>query len=243
MPQKLVWKQVCNLMQVENDGYLNEDLIRWHKWLIGYSYHLKIRVNTWEMCNAIASCAIYESVAIRGPLKRHIRSWVIQADILAKVITQKKSKHLVSSVLNDIHDDIPNNGLESSFPVITNPFHVLIMLHAWISFYGTRKIWPVKLLGPWEKKWQVHVHWVAAGNRDIKTPKYDWNMCICTQAVKAHSLNEILMLIVVLRVNHSTDLTTTALLYSNLLLAIKLKMVALKQSEPWDNCYSLHADC
>ena len=84
--------------------------------------------------------------------------------------------------------------------------------------WGIRKISLVKLLDQWEvnsnfwKKWQVNVHWVAAGNRYVRHLMYDRNAYPGTHMMKAHSLNEILRLILLMRVNQSTDLTTKSLL-------------------------------
>ena len=64
---------------------------------------------------------------------------------------------------------------------------------------------------------------------------YDKNVCPGTQMVKVHSQNEVLRLIVALRVDKSTDLTTRSYHNFSLIIAIQLKTVALVQSESPDH--------
>ena len=52
---------------------------------------------------------------------------------------------------------------------------------------------------------------VTAGNEGVNIPTYNRNAHHGTLVVEVHNLNEILKLIVVLRMNQSSDLTTAAL--------------------------------
>ena len=55
-----------------------------------------------KKCNAIAYHAVHESMTMKESLKWHIMSENNQADLIIKVITGHKQKHLVSLVLYDI---------------------------------------------------------------------------------------------------------------------------------------------
>ena len=55
-------------------------------------------------CSAIAYHAIHESVAIGQSLIGHIRSEDNLANLLTKVVTGKKRKHLLSLVLSERYD-------------------------------------------------------------------------------------------------------------------------------------------
>ena len=57
-----------------------------------------------EKCNIIAWHAIHKSVTIGESLTGHVRSYDSPADLLTKVITGHKRKHLVSLVLYGIND-------------------------------------------------------------------------------------------------------------------------------------------
>ena len=58
-----------------------------------------------KMCNVIAYHALCKSVGMGETLKGHIRSEDNTADLLTKVVTGCKHKHLVSLVLYDIYDE------------------------------------------------------------------------------------------------------------------------------------------
>ena len=53
--------------------------------------------NLMKKCNAIAYHAIHQSVLMKESLTEHIRSENNPADLLTKVITRQKRKHLVST--------------------------------------------------------------------------------------------------------------------------------------------------
>ena len=57
-----------------------------------------------KQCNAIAYLAIHESVAMRASLTGHTRSEDNSADLLTKIVTGQKQKHLMSLVLYDMYD-------------------------------------------------------------------------------------------------------------------------------------------
>ena len=57
-----------------------------------------------KKCNAIAYHAIHEHVAMGESLTEHVWSEKHPADLLTKVVTWQKRRHLVSLVLNDIYD-------------------------------------------------------------------------------------------------------------------------------------------
>ena len=54
--------------------------------------------------NVIASHAIHKSVAMKESSTLHMKSKDNLADLLSKLITEQKRKHLVSKVLHDIFD-------------------------------------------------------------------------------------------------------------------------------------------
>ena len=57
-----------------------------------------------KKCNAIAYQAVTESVAMGETLTWHVRSKDNLSDLLTKIISEHKQKHLVSLVLYDIYD-------------------------------------------------------------------------------------------------------------------------------------------
>ena len=57
-----------------------------------------------KKCNAIAYHVICKSVEMGESLTGHIRLEDNPADLLTMVVTGQKKKHLVSSVLYDLHD-------------------------------------------------------------------------------------------------------------------------------------------
>ena len=57
-----------------------------------------------KKCNAIAYHAIHESLAMGKSLTGHLMSEDNPADSLTKMITGKKRRHLVSSVVYDMYD-------------------------------------------------------------------------------------------------------------------------------------------
>ena len=100
-------------------------------------------------------------------------------------------------------------------------------------FEGTRNIWLIKLLDLGE--WEEPVPCVTTGNRGIRIPLYDRNAHSGTQVVKAHSLNMILRLIVVLRIDQSSDLIKAAISQFSLYLVIQFNIVALEESATLDH--------
>ena len=58
-----------------------------------------------KKCNVIAYNAIHKSVAVREALIWHIGSENNPADLLTKIVTRHKCRHLVSFVLYDIYDE------------------------------------------------------------------------------------------------------------------------------------------
>ena len=57
-----------------------------------------------KKCDAITYQAAHGSMTMRESWARHIRSEDDPANLLTKVVTRQKSKHLVSLVLYDIYD-------------------------------------------------------------------------------------------------------------------------------------------
>ena len=55
------------------------------------------------MCNAIAFHAVCKSVAMGESLKGHLRPDSNPAELVTKVVTGQKRKHLMSLVLYDIY--------------------------------------------------------------------------------------------------------------------------------------------
>ena len=95
-----------------------------------------------KKCRVIAYHATLEYVTMEKTLTGHIRSDDDPMDLLTKVVTGHKHKHLVSLVLYDIYDRVPNNGQVTSFSVLAKSFHVIMIAGHEYAFEGTRKIWP-----------------------------------------------------------------------------------------------------
>ena len=72
-----------------------------------------------KKCNVIAYHALCESVAIGETLAGDIRSEGNPADLLTKVVTGHKCKHLMSFILYDIYDGF--------FSVLVKLFQVTIV--------------------------------------------------------------------------------------------------------------------
>ena len=118
------------------------------------------------------------------------------------------------------------------------PDHLLLFHIAFSLGLKFRKIWLVKLLNPeevsrkFQKKWRACVHWVAAGNGDIRIPMYSKNACHGLHVVKVHSLMRSWGWLWHWGSNRALTWLHQHYYNSNLLWATKLNMVAPMQGEP-----------
>ena len=80
-----------------------------------------------KKCNEIAYYAIHKSLAMGESLTKHMRSEDNPDDLLTKVVTGQKRKHLVSLVLYAIYDGDTYQRARNSFPLLAKLFHELIL--------------------------------------------------------------------------------------------------------------------
>ena len=80
-----------------------------------------------KKCNATASHAVCESVAMGETLTGCISSEDNLVDFLTKVVTGHKQKHFVSLVLYDIYDGDIQQWVIKFFLCTSKMFYVLIM--------------------------------------------------------------------------------------------------------------------
>ena len=64
----------------------------------------KLQSTLKKKCNAIVYHAVHETMVIREKLTGYIRLEDNPADLLTKIVTGQKRKHLVSLVLYDVYD-------------------------------------------------------------------------------------------------------------------------------------------
>ena len=131
---------MCHLIQVDDDGYFDIWIFYIYKDNMSVIHNTsKPELILKEKCNGITYHATNESVAVKESLTMHIRSEDIPADLLTKVVTGKKRKHIVSCYMAYTMGYLTMG--KDSFPDAASYFSDLIHNIHECMFERIRKLW------------------------------------------------------------------------------------------------------